>query len=337
MPAFMAPKPCLVRNMATSYQGMARETSHLRCCHGAARGAVDGREWPRARARLTVMGSRLANGIFCFTLLGFLGCATGGAPATPGAHRAPKPAPRAAAVLGPKGSERGHYRIRHGLVGDVGEVELRLSQLPSANNQALWLGEGNAFGSFLGIGESSTFRSQFDAVTGLSTTWSLKRDTGSATISDESVQASPGVVQTHRIHSKKPEDWSTLNAGAGTIDPFGLLMRLRTRPPVSGPDELMVLDGRALWKVTVSPGQATTVMVGGQSIAALRYALRSDPLDWQRAPSKTRVTQKLVVWLTNTVTRTPLALEAQTSLGNIRIEVVGTVASSVASLPPAGG
>ena len=223
-------------------------------------------------------------------------------------------------VLGPQGPETARYTIRHAIVGELGQVALRLTPIAPQQNQPQWQGEGSASGSFLGIGESSTFVSQFNSITGLSTKWTIKRDIGSAVISDDCEQTEPGIVATHRIHSKKPENWQTLNAGAETTDPFGLLLRLRISPPTSTAT-VMVLDGRALWKVTVQPPKAETITVAGQQTAALRFDLRSDPLDWQREPSKTRTTQHLTVWLANTPIRTPLALQAESPLGDVKIEV----------------
>lgn len=222
--------------------------------------------------------------------------------------------------LGPKGAENSHYTIRHAIVGELGQVALRLTPMPALNNQPQWQGDGSANGSFLGIGESSTFVSQFNAITGLSTKWTIKRDIGSAIISDDCEQTEPGVVATHRVHSEKPETWQTLNAGAETTDPFGFLMRLRMHPPTTIAT-VMVLDGRALWKVTTRPGQAEQISISGQQTSALRFELVSDPLDWHREPSKTRTTQHIVIWLANNPTRTPLALQAESPLGNVRIEV----------------
>lgn len=232
-------------------------------------------------------------------------------------------------ALGPKGPESAHYTIRHAIVGELGQIALRLSPVLPQQQQTQWQGEGSASGSFLGIGESSTFVSQFNAITGLSTKWTIKRDIGSAVISDDCEQAEPGVVATHRIHSKKPENWQTLNAGAETTDPFGFLMRLRIHPPTVK-SAVMVLDGRALWKVTTQPGQVESISVAGQQTSALRFELRSDPLDWHRNPSKTRTTQHLTIWLANTPTRTPLALKAESPLGNVRIEVDAQVMAKVA-------
>lgn len=266
------------------------------------------------------MGASFAKVIFWSGLLATGACATSGPLEPPRALARATAGAKVAPVLGPRGVEQARYRIRHAVVGDLGEVALQVSPQPSANNQPFWLGVGHAEGSFLGIGERSTFRSEFNAATSLSTTWSLKRDTGSAHISDDCTQSSPGVVSSHRIHSKKGEDTSTLHASGGVVDPFGFLLRLRTRPPKTA-ETVLVLDGRALWKVTLTETTTQVVSVGGQPHEALRYALRSDPIDWHGAPSKTRKRHNVVIWLSTTPVRTPLALQADSPLGNVFIDL----------------
>lgn len=228
-------------------------------------------------------------------------------------------APQAPPSLGPVAAESARYVIKHAVVGELGEVVLRLTPVGGAGWRTVWEGQGHGFASLFGIGESSTFRSRFDVGTGLSTAWSINRNTGSATILDECQQRAPGEILSHRVHSQKPEDRSTLRAGGPTTDLLGFLLRLRTRPPTT-PETVMVLDGRALWRVTVKPGVADTAKVAQQPFAALRYDLQAEPLDWHLAPSKTRKRQDLTVWLANDRVRTPLALVAQSALGNVRIE-----------------
>jgi hypothetical protein len=272
-------------------------------------------------------------GVVCSALLTLLGCAGAGhAPNARFTQLRPTTADLPSSALGPVAAESSQYIIRHDILGELGAVSLRVSPQKDTSNQLTWTGEGSAFGSFLGIGESSTFVSQFNALTGLSTKWKINRDIGSAVISDDCEQVQAGIIATHRVHSKKPEDWSTLHAGADTTDPFGFLMRLRIRPP-SSPTVVMVLDGRALWKVTVQPAKTVSLDVGGEKTAALRFDLRSDPLDWRGAPSKTRTTQHLVIWLANTTLRTPLALEAASPIGNVHIEAAKTQPVPVAVNP----
>ncbi|MDX2022932.1 MAG: DUF3108 domain-containing protein [Deltaproteobacteria bacterium] len=247
------------------------------------------------------------------------GCATAHTPAPQAATGAPGALP-STPLLGPVAAESARYVITHGVVGELGEVVLQLTPHGPVGQPTTWEGQGHGFASLFGIGESSTFRSRFDVGRGVSTTWSVNRNTGSALILDECQQRTPGEIASHRVHSQKPEDWSTLHSRAPTTDLLGFLLRLRTRPPTA-PEAVMVMDGRALWKVTVKPGTADTVQVAQQPHAALRYQLAAEPLDWHLAPSKTRHRQQLTVWLANDRARTPLALEANSTLGNVRIEV----------------
>ena len=247
------------------------------------------------------------------------GCASSSPSRTRLGPAAATPSPSAAPIWGPTAPEAARYVIMHGLVGELGEVVLRLQPQGPVGPRTIWEGQGHGTASLFGVGESSSFRSRFDAGSGLSTAWSIHRNTGTATILDECQQRTAGEISNHRVHSQKPEEWSTLHARAPTTDLMGFLLRLRTRPPVA-PESVMVLDGRALWRVTVAPGVVDTVSVAKRPHAALRFVLRAEPLDWLLAPSKTRKRQDLTVWLANDRTRTPLALVAQSSLGNVRIE-----------------
>lgn len=215
--------------------------------------------------------------------------------------------------------ERLHFQIRHSLAGQVGEVTLLVKAETSP--APLWAGEGFGSGSFLGFGTRSKFSLSFDPQTALARAWTVERDTGSAVIRDDAAQSAPGVVSTHRLHSKKPESWATLNAGAATYDPFGYLLALRTRGPQREPWTAPVLDGRALWSVTAAPPRAETIKLATGPRTALRYELAAAPIDWQGRPSTLRKPRTITLWLSDNAEHTPLALVTNAPLGELRVEL----------------
>lgn len=282
-----------------------------------ARAASPGRgESPEARPRPKIMGPSshsIAAGLF----LSLWGCAS-----TSVATSAPVPSAQAAVVEvpGPRPPEHLSYTITHSLAGQVGDISLVVNAAANAEGRTVWNGQGQGGGSFMGFGTKSKFSTTYDPQARYVSAWTLHRDTGSAIILDEAAQTQPGVVNTHRQRSDKPEEWATLSAGAPTYDPFGYLLALRTHGQTAS-WTAPVLEGRALWSVTAQQQQAETITLKGQKHAAVRYRLAAQPIDWQGKPSTSRKPRTMTVWLSATPARTPLALKTAAPLGELLVEL----------------
>jgi hypothetical protein len=229
------------------------------------------------------------------------------APALPPAPPAPAP-PRAT-------EEASRYKVRYGLFGELGQVQITFTYpgVPTDNVRAV--GEGS--GSLLGMGEYlKRVETELDPRALASRRWTTSRVQSGKTTTDSVEQARPGSIQLVRRRTGKPDEGWRFDRQQVVLDPLAFLYRLRTRPPRAR-ELFEVLDGRALWLITVEPGTATTL--DGRN--ALVYRGRANPVFWDGQPDKERTARSFTLWLENDRFRTPLRLVMPLAVGEVRVDL----------------
>jgi hypothetical protein len=221
--------------------------------------------------------------------------------------------------------ERARYRITYGWLGDVGDLTIDVRPQAATGDVPPVL-DARGFGttSILGFGErSSSLTTKYDLARGLSVRWSWFRQRSGKSIDDTAEQSTPGQVHTLRRRQDEPDHAALLAAGEAVFDPLGLLMFLRTQGP-RALDRVPVLEGRALWHVSVRPDPPTTVTSLGRSQSATVVHIEALPVRWDRQPDPAtrRKPQRLTLTLANDPQRTPLFLRTSAGPAEVLVQLV---------------
>jgi hypothetical protein len=237
-------------------------------------------------------------------------------------------------------NERARYRIAYGAF-DVGEISLVLDADARAGRgpgpAPLLRARGQGEGSILGIGRLATqVETEFDPGRLASRRWTSTRIRDGATIRDRIDQSEDGKLAMARARDGQPGWSANVAVPAPVLDPVGLLLRLRASPPAVGapPQVLNLIDGQALWRVTVS---ATGFdMLDGER-ATLRLDGRAEPIlaDGRLDAGGDRTTRSFRLWLSDEPARVPLRLQMPLGLGDLVVSLVD-VKRQVPGKPPRG-
>lgn len=256
-------------------------------------------------------------------------------PAPPPPAPAPPAPPRPASLPGPlQQHERARFRVGYGLFGTVGEITLE--SLPGAppppSGPATVQLTGRASGSILGIGYTQkSFDTDFDARTLAPLRWKHHRAQGDKVVTDFTQQNVPGTVTLARQRPGQPVTNEALARKAPVLDPLAFLARLRIAPPTSAPQTFEVLDGRALWLITVNPAVPVSLAGGAKGGTAaspvpLDRALRLDgeaqPIYWDGDPDTDRQARTFSIWLADDLFHTPVRLTMPLAVGEVRVDLV---------------
>jgi len=120
-----------------------------------------------------------------------------------------------------------------------------------------------------------------------------------------------------------PPERATATLAAPLLDPLGFLLRLRVELPGAGararPQILYVLDGQALWRVTITNagrGPAPEGIVA--DVPTLRLEVEAEPIRWDGvADVGERAHRSLKLWLSDDAARVPLRLEVPVGIANV--------------------
>jgi hypothetical protein len=223
-------------------------------------------------------------------------------------------------------SERARYRIAYGAF-DVGEISLVLdadTRAGSGPGTPLLRARGQGEGSILGLGRLATqIETEFDPGRLSSRRWTSTRIRDGATVRDRIDQSEDGKLAMARARDGQPGSSANVAVPAPVLDPVGLLLRLRASPPVVGapPQVLNVVDGQALWRITVN-GAGYDMLDGDRP--TLRLDGRAEPILADGRPDTTsdRTTRSFRLWLSEEPARVPLRLQMPLGIGDLVVSLV---------------
>ncbi|MDZ4697657.1 MAG: DUF3108 domain-containing protein [Deltaproteobacteria bacterium] len=223
--------------------------------------------------------------------------------------------------------ESTRYRIDHGLLGTVGQIDIRIE----ANRQG-WTATGTGTGAILGLGKRvQDIETHLDARTLIPTRWQVHRKSSSRELTDFAQQPSPGNVRIVRKRPGRQDEGTHFGDTQPVFDPLGFLIYMRAARLPKDPVTLSLLDGQAYWQITLTPQKGESLRVGTQTHHTAKWTAMAIPLDWQRRPSQERSPKRFSLWITDDAYRMPVRVEAESPLGNVRVDLVETIRGPVAA------
>jgi hypothetical protein len=219
--------------------------------------------------------------------------------------------------------ETASYRVSYGILGEVAEATVTFTQGASPGpagadpRRSIVRAVGKGQGAVLGFGKTEKhIESEFDTRELKTMRWTSTRSTGGETVVDIAEQRQPGAVSLLRKRAGQPDRADSINRASAVLDPLGFLLRIRLAPP-HAPASFEILDGRALWIVTVSAARPTS-----DTPRTLRLDGWCRPIYWDGTPDKERTERNFTLFLSDDAYRTPLRLVVPFGLGEARAEIV---------------
>jgi Protein of unknown function (DUF3108) len=262
----------------------------------------------------------------CFGLgLSLAGCAN-----TTGAVevRDALPVPTGSAITIERGHhETSHYRIDHGLLGTVGQIDIRIEA-----DEHGWTATGTGTGAVLGLGKRvQDIETHIDTRTLLPTRWQVHRKSSSRELTDVAQQLSPGSIRIVRKRPGRRDEGAHFGDTQPVFDPLGFLIYMRAARLADKPVTISLLDGQAYWQITLTPQKGESLRVGTQTHHTAKWTAMAIPLDWQRQPSQERSPKRFTLWVSDDEHRIPVRVEAESPLGNVRVDLVESTRGKVAA------
>jgi hypothetical protein len=238
------------------------------------------------------------------------------------------PTPTGPAItIAPGHHETSRYRIDHGLFGSVGQIDIRIE----ADAQG-WTATGTGTGAILGLGKRvQDIETHIDTHTLLPTRWQVHRKSSSRELTDVAQQPSPGSVRIVRKRPGRKDEGAHFGDTQPVFDPLGFLIYMRAARLPNEPVTLSLLDGQAYWQIALSPQPNEDLRVGTQTHHTVKWKAMAIPLDWQRQPSQERSPKRFTLWVSNDEHRIPVRVEAESPLGNVRVDLVEAIRGEVAA------
>jgi hypothetical protein len=239
-----------------------------------------------------------------------------GAPpaAPPPAEPKPPPRPVPAALAQ---AERARYRIDYGVL-EIGELEVAIAAaVPGAT---LVHADGHGSGGVLGLGHmTSRIATEFDLQQLESRRWDNARSGGEGDLRDRGLQTTAGHVDFVRERPGRAGQTASANLAAPLLDPLGFLLRLRVEPPGARPQILYVLDGQALWRVTIASAGRVEPPENAARVPMMRLDAEADPVHWDGSPAtdSDRKHRSFRLWLSDDAARVPLRLEMPVGIADV--------------------
>ena len=227
---------------------------------------------------------------------------------------APRPAP-------PTAQESTLYRVGYGVLGPLGQIQIAFTTTGHAVRA-----QGMGTGSMFGMGNyEKRLESHLDARALASSRWVTYRKQGGKAVSDTVAQPRPGSIEILRKRTGKADEEHRFDRQQAVMDPLTFLYSLRRDPPRAA-RTFEVLDGRALWLISVEPAVAGSL---DNRRPALVLRGRANPIDWEGKHDDERSARTFTIWLDNDADRTPLRLVMPLAVGDVRVELAAV------SRPPA--
>jgi hypothetical protein len=222
--------------------------------------------------------------------------------------------------------ENARYRIAFGLLGQVGEIRTTIQGDHTEGAARLVAVGGAGEGSILGLGRMRTrVDSQFDSSQLGSRRWTAARWKGDQAIVDVIDQAHPGRITLERRRAGRPPERGAATLRLPTFDPIGFILRVRIAPPAPGETQvLQILEGRALWRVSLTTADTHVMPDSPTATRALRLEGRLDPILYDGRPDteSDRPHRTFTLWLSEDAARVPLRLSVPVGIGNVVVELV---------------
>jgi hypothetical protein len=227
---------------------------------------------------------------------------------------APTPAPPPVAIPSALAQrERARYRLEYGPIS-VGELYIAIGG--AAPGATTVRAGGRGAGAVLGLGRmSNSIATDFDLQRLDARRWNNAREDGDRALLDSGEQPAPGQVNGTRTRKRPPARQTAMQAvfPAPILDPLAFLLRLRAAPPAPGapPQVLYVLDGQALWRLTVKSAGRAPLPEGTVGVPTVRLDAEAQPVHWNGAADEDggRRRRSFSVWLSDDANRVPLRLE----------------------------
>jgi hypothetical protein len=217
-------------------------------------------------------------------------------------------------------AERAHYRIDYGVI-PIGELELAIARgAPGATSVRA---AGHGAGGVLGLGHmENQIATEFDLARLDSRRWVDARSGGDRDLSDSAEQPTSGDVTFVRELADAPRAPVTARArlAGPVVDPIGFLLRLRVAPPSAAvPQIIYVLDGQALWRVTVTRAGRELIATDAAPAATVRLDAEAEPLFWNGTVDAAgdRHHRTFHLWLSDDELRVPLRLEMPLGIATV--------------------
>jgi hypothetical protein len=271
------------------------------------------------------MGMRLSS--LAFYLVQLPGLALGAAisPTSP-------PAPSAL-----DSQEIATYRITYGILGQIGEAQVTLTPDSAAHvGMPVTLPRvravGTGAGALLGLARTQKrIETELDAGNLVAVRFTNVTTTRARKTEDAVTQSQPGSLELLRKRTGEPDLAEKFNRNTSVLDPLGFLLRLRAELPATT-TSYEVLDGRALWLVTVSPAQSAA-----ETPWLIRLEGRFDPVYWNGSPDPQREARSFVLFLASDRSHLPVRLVVPFGAGQIQADLAHVERPEAPGRRPRGG
>jgi len=256
----------------------------------------------------------------------------GAPPVAPPTVVAPPLRPVASSVRSPRPwfprAEAARYDIRYGLLGSIGQLELRTAgAIAFTDGRSIVKLRGSGHGSILGMGSMDRrFEADFDTVALESRRWvDTRRSAGEradqATV-DHGERAQPGETRLRRHRPGRADETHALASTLPTMDALGLLSRWRRALPALGREDVVqILDGMALWRV-----RATTVSLHDAVPESDRFGIlveaEATPVHYNGSADADRPVRHLRIWFDPGARHLPLRMEVPVGPASLIMRLV---------------
>jgi hypothetical protein len=228
----------------------------------------------------------------------------------------------------PPDTEASRYRVVYGLLGELGRIDISFVYPGPGSDTVKGVGVGS--GSLMGMGQyEKRVETQLDSRRLTARRWTSSRVQSGNTITDTVEQPRSGAVDVVRRRSDKPDEGHSFVRQQPVLDPVGFLYRVRSRPPRAA-EAFEVLDGRALWLITLEPAPPGKLENGRR---ALVFRGRANPIFWDGQRDAERSARTFTLWLEDDRFRTPLRLVMPLPVGEVRVDLAALERPATATAP----
>jgi hypothetical protein len=149
--------------------------------------------------------------------------------------------------------------------------------------------------------------------------WDNARSGGEGALRDRARQTGAGRVDLVRERAGAGPQTASAVLAAPLLDPLGFLLRLRVDPPRASPQILYVLDGQALWRVTITNAGRVVPPENVAPVPMVRLEAEAEPVSWNGTPDTDgdRTHRSFKLWLSDDAAHVPLRLEMPVGIANV--------------------